>query len=90
MQLEDVLPKLKKMIVDIVGEQFISEEEIKPGDNIHSDLEMDSIEIVQLADAIKVCYGTQVDVANWLSNMEIEDIIALDVKSLGGYILQCQ
>lgn len=79
---------LKKIIVEVIGEDFITEKEISIEDTFTENLEMESIEIVQLTDLVNSKYGEKIDLTNWLSDMDLEKIINLQLKEVIDFIYQ--
>ncbi|KAA1246840.1 acyl carrier protein [Aquimarina sp. RZ0] len=78
--------ELKKMIVEVIGEDFITENEISTEDTFTDGLEMESIEIVQFADLVKSQYGEKADLTTWLSDMGLEKIIDLKLQEVIDFI----
>lgn len=81
-----ILLQLKQMIIEVVGEDFLSLEDINEDCSFTDDLEMESIEIVQFADKVKGMYGEHVDLAGWMSSMEMEKIFNLTLKEVVAYL----
>jgi acyl carrier protein len=54
------------------------------------DLELESIEFVALAERIQNEYGQSVDFVGWLSDKELEAIIALKVGDVVDFIVRCR
>ena len=88
--LEETVESLKKLIVETIGEDYLSVDDIKKEDNLNNDLDMDSIEVVTLAEKIKSTYGEDVDFAMWLSGLEINEIITLTVERIARFIVECR
>jgi len=85
-QEEHVLDDVRAVLVDVVGEDYLAEMEIDMGTAFYGDLDIESIELVALAEALQEKYGDQVDFAAWIGTLEIDDIIALTVGNLVTYI----
>ncbi|MFC5044326.1 acyl carrier protein [Aquimarina hainanensis] len=83
---DGILLQLKQMIIEVVGEDFLSLEDINEDCSFTDDLEMESIEIVQFADKVKGMYGEHVDLAGWMSSMEMEKIFNLTLKEVVAYL----
>jgi len=77
---------LKTMIVEVIGEDFISLEEINLTDKLTEDLEMESIDIVQFADLVKSEYGEKSDLTQWMSSMDLNEIINLKVFEIVDFL----
>jgi acyl carrier protein len=89
MEREDVLTTLGHMIREVVGDQWIYEIEIGMSTSFSEDLELESIEFVELAEKLHQTYGDRVDFAAWLAGMELDQIIALRVGQVVEYIQKC-
>ncbi len=86
---EDVLEKTAKIIRGIIGEEWADEIDIKEETSFNSDLELESIEFVALAEALQKEFGEKVNFAEWLSGKELEDIIGLTVGDVVEFIAKC-
>jgi acyl carrier protein len=87
---EQIFATVKKFLGEIIGEDFIDQYDITMDSTLTGDLEMESIEIVEFSEKIKKHYGSKVDFTNWMSNLELEQIINLTVKDIVNYISQCR
>ena len=47
-----------------------------------ADLELESIELIALGDALRARYGERLSVASWLTSLSIEDLMDLKVGDL--------
>ncbi len=83
-----ITSSLKKIIVEVIGEDFISEEEINIENTFTEDLEMESIEIVQFADLVKSKYGEKANLTKWMSDMDLDQIIHLKLQEVIDFINQ--
>jgi acyl carrier protein len=52
----------------------------------HDDLELESIDLVALAGALREHYGDRVNVALFIADLELDEIIALSVGQLVDYV----
>ncbi|TWP30956.1 acyl carrier protein [Apibacter muscae] len=86
-QKEEVYEQLKKYIIEIIGEDIAEELDISPKSIFTKDLEMDSIEIVSLAEKVKTKYGDVIDFNGWLSEMEMEQLIKLSIEDIVNLIV---
>lgn len=87
---EQIFLMLRKFIGEVIGEEFAEEMEIGPDSSFTRDLEMDSIEIVAFSEKVKKYFGQQVDFPGWLSGMDIDQLIALNIRDIIEYIDKCQ
>ncbi|MFJ3176465.1 acyl carrier protein [Streptomyces roseus] len=53
------------------------------------DLELESIDLVTLAGSLEARYGSSVNFAHFIADMELEEIIDLTVGQLVTYVVQC-
>ena len=86
----DLLEVIAGFIREVVEEDWINETEIGLETSFAVDLELESIEVVALAERLQEKYGDAVDFATWLSTMELDAVIALKVGDLVDYIASCQ
>ena len=81
---------LKQFIGEVVGEEFAEDMNITPESSFTKDLEMDSIEIVAFSEKVKRHFGQSIDFTGWLSGMDIDELIRLNVNDIITYIQGCQ
>lgn len=87
---EELFTLLKGFITEVIGEEFVEEMNITPESSFTKDLEMDSIEIVSFSEKIKAHFGDQIDFTGWLSSMDLDQLINLDLSMIINYIYECQ
>ena len=87
---EELFTLLKGFITEVIGEEFVEEMDITPESSFTKDLEMDSIEIVAFSEKIKAHFGDQIDFTGWLSSMDLDELINLDLRMIINYIYECQ
>jgi acyl carrier protein len=87
-QFEDTLADVVAIIRRTINEDWIMDFEIDANTRFNSDLEIESIEFVRIADAIQRHYGTSLDIVGWLSGKTIHALIALSVGELAQYIVE--
>lgn len=87
---EELFTLLKGFITEVIGEEFVEEMDITPESSFTKDLEMDSIEIVSFSEKIKAHFGEQIDFTGWLSSMDLDQLIDLDLSMIINYIYECQ
>lgn len=87
---KQTLSKVSRLIYQIIGEEWISEhQEITMKTSFSSDLELESIELVTLAEKLQAEYQGRVNFAQWLASKELEEIIHLTVGDVVEFIDQC-
>jgi acyl carrier protein len=80
---------MKQFITEVIGE-FVEEMDITMESSFTKDLEMDSIEIVSFSEKIKIHFGEQIDFTGWLSGMDLDELINLNLGTIIAYIEKCQ
>jgi acyl carrier protein len=76
---DEILAALTEILREVVGEAWAEEIEIGMDTSFSDDLELESIELVALAEKVQARFGAEVDFVGWLSNLELDRIIALTV-----------
>jgi acyl carrier protein len=69
-------------IREAIAEDWVQDFEIDADTSLNNDLEIESIEFVSIADKLQKIFGDQVDVIGWLSQQNIETLIAMTVGDL--------
>lgn len=87
---EEIFNLLKQFITEVIGEEFAEEMDISIESSFNKDLEMDSIEIVAFSEKIKAHFGDKIDFTGWLSDMDIDQLIALKLGMIVKFIETCQ
>lgn len=81
---------LKQFITEVIGEEFVEEMHIEPASSFTKDLEMDSIEIVAFSEKVKAHFGEHIDFTGWLSGMDLDQLIHLNLNDIINYIQECR
>ncbi|MDR2949907.1 MAG: phosphopantetheine-binding protein [Prevotella sp.] len=84
---DQVFEVLKQFISDIIGADIAEELDITQDSNFTKDLEMDSIELVAFAEKVRVKYGDGIDFAKWLSAMDLDQIVKLNIGDIVNFIV---
>jgi acyl carrier protein len=87
---QSILATVAGLIVDVIGDEFLLDAPVTRESSFAEDLELESIEFVALSERLLEHYGEGVDFIAWLSDMEVEEIIALTVGELVDFIATCQ
>ncbi|MDN5285184.1 MAG: acyl carrier protein [Mucilaginibacter sp.] len=87
---DEIFDLMKQFITEVIGEEFVEEMDITPESSFTKDLEMDSIEIVSFSEKIKQHFGDQIDFTGWLSSMDLDQLIDLNLGTIINYIQECQ
>ena len=86
---EEILGITAGFIKEVIGEEYVEDIDIDFDTSFADDLEMESIEVVEFAEKVRDHFGEQVDFAEWLSGMELEEIINLSVGEVVDFIQSC-
>ena len=86
---EDVLKQVHLILAEVMDEDP-QDIEVELTTSFQNDLELESIEMVALGDALRTHYGDHLNFASWLTQFSLEDILELKVGDLVEWIEQCQ
>jgi acyl carrier protein len=84
--MSDVLDEVVRILTEVVGEDFLLDVEITPDTTFSDDLALESIELVALGEKLQDRYGGQVNFVSFIGGMDIDDIMAITVGQLVGYV----
>jgi acyl carrier protein len=73
------LAEVTGFIRDVIGEDYVASLDITMDTKFQEDLDMESIEFVELADRIRVRYGGAVDLVGFLAEVDIDILIEITV-----------
>jgi len=88
MNREEILRTVERCIGEIAGEEVLIAGPLTMTTTFNTDLELESIEFVALAEKLQEHYG--IDFVGWISNKELDQIIALTVGELVEFIVSCR
>ena len=88
--MSDTLQTVGRMIQEVIGDDWDLDQPITMETSFGDDLELESIEFVSLAEALKDEYGAEVDFVGWLSTKELDEIIQLKVGDVVEFIDLCR
>ncbi|MGW2181135.1 acyl carrier protein [Streptomyces sp. NPDC001732] len=83
---EKALRDIAGMLRDLLAEEGLDDVEIGRETTFHDDLELESIDLVTLAGSLREHYGEKVNVALFVADLELDEIIALTVGQLVDYV----
>jgi acyl carrier protein len=83
---ERILAEVTRMLVEIIGEEYLLDLNIGMDTFFDADLELESIEFVRLAARLTERYGKQVDFVAFLADRQIGEIITLTVGEVVRHI----
>ncbi|MEV7617386.1 acyl carrier protein [Streptomyces sp. NPDC089799] len=81
-----ILGEITRMLVEIVGDEFLLAEEVGMSTTFNDDLALESIEFVALAEQLHRRYGADVDLMGFLAEKDMEAILAMSVGELVAHI----
>jgi len=85
-----ILATVSRLVVEVAGDEVLMTGPITPATSFNTDLELESIEFVALAEKLQQHYGNAVDFVGWISQKELDAIIALTVGELVEFIASCR
>lgn len=74
-----ILAEVTRMLVEIIGEDYVLDLNIGMDTYFDADLELESIEFIRLAGKLTEHYGKRVDFVAFLADRKIDEIIQLTV-----------
>lgn len=78
--------EITAMLRTMLEEDGLDDAEITRETTFHDDLELESIDLVTLAGSLREHYGDQVNLALFIADLELHEIIALTVGELVDYV----
>ena len=84
--MSSVLDEIVGILAEVLGEDFLLDTEITPDTSFSDDLALESIEFVALSEKLQEHYGERVNLVAFISDMDIDAIMAITVGQLVGYI----
>lgn len=82
------LNTITNLIREAVDEDWIEDFEITEDTTFNNDLELESIELVVIAEKIQKHFGKTIDFNQWLSNLDLDQMINLSVGQLVAFVDQ--
>lgn len=86
---KDVYETVLGLVGGIVGTVYLEGLDVGPATRFEADLDLESMEIVQLAEELLARYGERVDFVGWFGEMELDEIIDLSIEQLVSFIVRC-
>lgn len=82
--------ELSGMVSEMLGEYELGEDfDITADTTFFGDLELESIDLVVLAGHLETRYGSQVNIAEFIAALELDEIIGLTLGRLVDYVVDC-
>lgn len=83
----EVLKTVTSMVVQILDAYGVADNEIDMETTFHDDLEMESIDMVTLAGMLVEVYGEQVNLAEFLADKTLSEVIALTIGDIVHFVV---
>ena len=87
---EDILRVVEKLVLEVAGDELLLTGPMTLTTSFNTDLELESIEFVALAEKLQQHYGAGVDFVGWISKKELDQIIGLTIGELVEFIASCR
>jgi acyl carrier protein len=86
---ESVLADIADMLATLLDEYGLEDVEIGMQTRFNRDLELESIDLVTLAGSLEARWGRQVNFAEFVAGLDLDEIIDLRVGRLVEYVAGC-
>lgn len=86
---EVVLSCVRRHLGDVIGDPGLLSTNITMDTKFGSDLELESIEFVALASQLSLEFGNRVNVVEFLSMKNVDEIVSLTVGDVVRYVETC-
>ena len=81
-----VFDEVADLVREVVGEDFLIEQEITADTSFSDDLALESIEFVELSERLTERFGPRANLALFIADKDIDAITSITVGELAGYI----
>lgn len=81
-----VFDEVVRIVTEVVGEDFLLDEEITPETSFNADLGLESIEFVELSEKLQEHYGERVSLVEFIADKDLDGMMAITVGELVTYI----
>jgi len=81
-----VFDEVVKIVTEVVGEDFLLDEQITPETSFNEDLGLESIEFVELSEKLQEFYGERVSLVEFIAGKDLDGMMAITVGELVTYI----
>lgn len=78
---------VENLIAEVVGDEFYEVYEVGRDSTFAEDLELESMEILELAERLIETYEGRVDFVGWFATMEFEELVELSVGTLVDFVV---
>ena len=86
---EAVLEEVRKVLIEVIGEDYLLDVPITLETSFEADLELESVEFVALAERLQERY-VDINFVNWVADMQVEELMSLRIGQLVEFITRCQ
>jgi acyl carrier protein len=83
---DEVLAVITAMVAEILDEYGLDEVGVTRQSTFHGDLGLESIDLVTLAGQLQERYGERVNLAEFLADKELSDVIGLTIGELVDFV----
>jgi acyl carrier protein len=84
---DEVHGTVLKVIREVVGDDFFEESDIDLDSSFAEDIELESMEILQIGEQLIGIYDDKVDFVQWIADMNLTDIIGLTLRDFVDFIV---
>jgi acyl carrier protein len=85
---DTIFNAIRLMVTRLLDEYGLDDIEITPESRLHDDLGLESIDLVTLGGMLDERYGQRVNLAEFLAELRIEDVIGLRLETLTDFVLR--
>ncbi|MEC3982734.1 acyl carrier protein [Amycolatopsis sp. H20-H5] len=82
----DVFDTVAALLTDLVGDVDVLGIEITRETTFHEDLQLESIDLVTFAGILAEHFGAKVNLAEFLAEKDLDEVIELRVGDIAGYV----
>jgi acyl carrier protein len=82
-----VLDEIRAMLLKVLDNYGLDEVEIGRDSLFHDDLGLESIDLVEIGNMLFERYGAQVNLAAFLADKELDDVIGLRIGQLVDFVV---
>lgn len=75
-----------ELLAELVGDAEVLGIEITPDTTFHEDLQLESIDLVTFASILAEHFGTEVNLAEYLAEKDLDDVIGLTVGDIARFV----
>jgi acyl carrier protein len=83
---EQILAEVSEMLGKILDDYGMDAAEVTMDTKFHEDLDLESIDLVTLAGRVQQRYGERVNLAQFLAEKDLDEVIGLRVGELVDYV----